>query len=284
MSVARQKTFSFSDASVDVALPSIGASAGSPSTDQSHIFLRSPAPALHLVKIRHILSEAYQDMYYNSREPHAEPLVHIWSFCCRVREWCGQCPKNAPSHFSLLYRLELLYTVIIILSPSHRYPALCDYNKALLFDRCMDYISLVHQVLENPSVLPFLTILDIHRVQQVGRRLVETLSENFDFLLSSTVPSPSSVPPGTPDPLILAQEDRINTRPRAVRSIAYMNELLQFCARRWDLQAPLDDFERESAPLVRMLADSSVAYIPHQDKLSPRLPLAGNVYPEIHRG
>ncbi|KAJ5178996.1 hypothetical protein N7492_002206 [Penicillium capsulatum] len=276
MSVARQKTFSFSDASVNVELPSAGTSAGSPSTDQSHIFLRSPVPALHLVRIRHILSEAYQDMYYNAREPHAEPLVHIWRFCYRVREWCGQCPKNAPSHFSLLYRLELLYTIIIILSPSHRYPVLCDYNKALLFDRCMDYISQVHQVLENPSILPFLTILDIQRVQQVGHRLIELLSENLDFLLSSTVPTPPPVPPGTPDALILAEEDRINTRPRAARSMGYLKELLQFCARKWDLHAPLDEFEQESASLVLMLADSPGAY--------NLLPLDGNGYSKYNRG
>lgn len=218
-------------------------------------------------------------MYYSSREAHVEPLVHIWSFCCQVREWCGQCPKNAPSHFSLLYRLELLYTIIIILSPSHRYPVLCDYNKALLFDRCMDYISLVHQVLGNPSVLPFLTILDIQRVQQVGGRLIEVLSENFDFLLGSTLPSPPPVPPGTLEPLILAEEDRINTRPRAIRCIQYVKELLQFCARKWDLQAPLDEFEFKSAPIARMLAG-----IQHQDKLASGLPLAGNVYSDYNRG
>lgn len=195
-------------------------------------------------------------MYYSAREPHAEPLVPIWTFCFRVREWCGQCPKNAPSHFSLLYRLELLYTIIVILSPSHRYPVPCDYNKALLFDRSMDWISQVHQVLENPSMLPFLNFLDIQRVHQVSKRFLEVLSQNFDFLLGPTVPSPPPVPAGTPEPLILAEEDRINTRPRATRCLMYTRDLLQYCARKWGIRDLLEEFERDSAIVAEMLENS----------------------------
>ncbi|KAJ5168215.1 uncharacterized protein N7482_003809 [Penicillium canariense] len=281
MSTALHYTFSFSDASVNVTLPTTSASTST--TEQSHIFLRSPIPALHIVKIRNILSTGYQDMYYSAREPAPQPLVQIWTLCFRAREWFHECPKNAPSHFSLLYRLELLYTNIILLSPSNRYPLLCDYNKALLFDRCMDYISQIHQVLENPSVLPFLTFLDISRVQQVGRRFVEVLIENFEFLLSPTLPSPPPVPPGTPDPPILAEEDRINCRPRAIRCLTYVRELLQYSARKWDLRAPLDEFERDSAPLAKMLRAASAGYVTHQGAYS-QAPLAGNGYSGYHLG
>ncbi|KAJ5712260.1 hypothetical protein N7493_008728 [Penicillium malachiteum] len=290
MSTSLQRTFSFSDDSINVAMPSANSSAGSSPAEQSHIFLRSPAPALHIVKIRQILSTGYSDMYYSSREPSPQPLVQIWSLCYRARQWFHECPKNAPNHFSLLYRLELLYTMIIFFSPSHRYPVLCDYNKALLFDRCMDYISQIHQVLENPTALPFLTFLDIQRVQQVSRHFVEVLSQNFDFLLGPTVPHPPIVPAGTPDPPILAEEDRINCRPRAIRCLTYIRDLLKYCARKWDLQAPLEEFEQESASLEQMLVDGSpMGYIGTSNQETyfegtSGMPLAGTEYSGYHLG
>lgn len=289
MSTATQRTFSFSDASVNVAMPSPGTTSGLSNPDQSHIFLRSPAPALHIVKIRQILSSGYQEMYYASREQSKQPRVQTWNLCYKTRQWFHECPKNAPNHFSLLYRLELLYTIIILVSPSHQYPVLDDYSKAILFDRCMDFISQIHQVLENPSVLPFFTFLDIERVYQVGLKFVRVLSENFDLLLSPTVPTPPPVPEGTPGPPLLGEEDRINCRPRATRCLTYVRDLLQYCSRKWDLQDLLEDFERQSATLNSMLTDNSMGYTVNYDAFtqaptSSGMPLAGTAYSGYHLG
>ncbi|KAJ6004385.1 hypothetical protein N7499_000450 [Penicillium canescens] len=278
-----QRTFTFSDASVNVALPSTSAAPGG-SPEQSHVFLRSPVPALHIVKIRQILSVGYQEMHYSGREPSPQPLVLVWTLCWRAREWYHQCPKNAPNHFSLLYRLELLYTIIILLSPSHRYPTLHDYNKALLFDRCMDYISQIHQVLENPSALPFLTYLDIQRVHQVGLLFIDVLSENYDQLLSGAVPAPPHVPAGTPDPPVLGDDDLINCHARAMRCLGYVRDMLKYCARKWDLHGPLEQFECESASLEKTLMDSSMGYMSNQDMYSSGMPLVGDGYPGYHLG
>lgn len=227
-------------------------------------------------------------MYYSGREPSSQPLVQTWTLCLQAWQWFHDCPKNAPNHFSLLYRLELLYTLIILLSPSHRNPILCDYSKALLFDRCMDYISQIHQVLENPSILPFLTFLDIQRVHQVGHRFVNVLSEDFDLLLSPAVPALPPVPAGTPEPPILAEEDRINCRPRALRCLVYVRDMLKYCARKWDLRSPLEEFERESASLRKILMDNSMGYVTNQGAYSQEpssgLPLVGNGYSGYHLG
>lgn len=278
MSTALERTFSFSDASVNVSMPSNGMSE-TPSSEQSHIFLRSPAPALHIVKIRQILSAGYQDMYYGSREPSLQPLVQVWTLCYKTREWYHQCPKNVPSHFPLLYRLELLYTIIMLLSPSNRYPVPCDYNKAVLFDRCMDYISQIHQVLENPTALPFLTYLDIQRVHQVARRFIEVLSHNLDLLLTPSVPVPPPVPAGTPNPPLLDTEDRVSCRPRARRCLTYVAELLRYCEEKWNVRDPLDEFERDSAALMDLLAGSPQAHLSDSYvKASSSVPLAGPGY------
>ncbi|KAF9250021.1 transcriptional regulator family: Fungal Specific TF [Penicillium roqueforti] len=286
LSPAMQRTYSFSDGSVNVALPSITAPGAL--LEQTHIFLRSPGPALHIVKIRQILSAGYQEMHYSGRDPSPQPLVLIWTLCWRAREWFQQCPKNAPNHFSLLYRLELLYTIIILISPSHRYPILHDYSKALLFDRCMDYISQIHQVLENPSALPFLTYLDIQRVHQVGRIFVNVLSDNYDMLISAAVPAPPPVPAGTPEPPVLGDEDLFNCHARAIRCLSYIRDMLKYCDRKWDIHGHLEQFEDESASIEKTLMDGSVGYMSSQEiycqDLLSGMPLAGDAYSGYHIG
>ncbi|KAJ5994614.1 hypothetical protein N7451_010338 [Penicillium sp. IBT 35674x] len=290
ISTAFQRTFSFSDDSVSVEMPTISNSMRSSASEQSHIFLRSPAPALHIVKIRQILSAGYTDMHYSSREPSPQPLVQIWTLCYRAQQWLNECPQNAPNHFPFLYRLESLYTIIVLLSPSHRYPTLCDYNNALLFDRSMDYISQIHQVLDEPNYLPFLNFLDIQRVQQVSCRFVEVLSQNYDLLLSTTVPTPPAVPAGTPDPPMLVEGDRMNCRPRAIRCLSYIRDLLTYADRKWNLRAPLEKFERDSAALQDLLMNNSIGYMDMPTRASYSqspthgMPLVGTEYPGYHLG
>lgn len=125
----------------------------------------------------------------------------------------------------------------------------------------MDYISQIHQVLENPSALPFLSVLDMQRVYQVGQRFAEVLSDNFDFLLSTVVPCPPPVPTGTPEPPILADEDRINCHPRAIRCLNYIRDLLNYAAGKWDLQYLLEHFEQTSTRLRERLVGSSIGYM-----------------------
>lgn len=167
--------------------------------------------------------------------------------------------------------------MVILLSPSHRYPVPCDYSKALLFDRCMDYVSQIHQALENPSVLPFLTYLDILRVYQIGHRFATLLSENFDMLLSPVVPALPYVPAGTPEPPMLAEEDRINCCPRAIRCLSYVRDMLKYSQCKWDLRDLLEKFEDESAALNERLMDYSGGYSAEQTPYS-QVPLAGNGY------
>lgn len=229
-------------------------------TNQSHVFLRNIKPALHLVKIRQILSAGYQDMYFSGRERSSQPLASIWSLCLRVREWYDNCPSDVPNYFSTLYRLEMLYTTILFLSPSYRYPELCDFHKALLLDRCMNYAAQLHQALEDPTVLPFVTFVDIQRVYQVGRRFIDLLCYDYDLLLSPSIPAAPPVAPGTPDPPPLHSEDRINCHARSVRCLSNIRDLLQYCSSKWSIGTLLEQFDQVSAPVQERLMRTPVAY------------------------
>lgn len=288
------RTFSFSDASVSVALPAVSTSLDSSLTEQSHVFQRSAEPGLYLVRIRQIMSTAYHEMYFSGREQSPQPLVLIWTGCSEAQGWIDRAPTNVPHHFPVLYRLEFLYTTIIILSPSHRYPTLCDFNKVLLFDRCMDYISQLHQGLENPNVLPFMTFLDIQRAYQVGRRFVDLLSQDYNLVLRPSVPAPPPAPHGAPDPPFLGSDARINCPARAIRCLTYAQNLFRYSARKWAVYIFLEQFERAAAPVRKWLMQPSVVYLapgpgafmggPAAAPTTLMPPTGGELYPGLNNG
>ena len=271
VSTALGRPFSFSDASVNVALPAASTSLGSSLTEHSHVFQRSTEPGLYLVKIRQIMSVAYQEMYYSGREASAQPLPSIWARCAEAQEWFDRAPTNVPRHFPVLYRLEFLYTTVIILSPSHKYPTLSEFNKVVLFDRCMDYISQLHQALENPNVLPFMTLIDIQRAYQVGRRFVDLLSHDSGLLLRPSMPAAPPVPHGTPGPPFVSSEGRTNYPARAIRSLTYAQNLLRYSVRKWAVYSFLDQFDRAAAPVRKWLTQPSAMFLP----TGPRAFMAG---------
>lgn len=277
------RTLSFEDASVNVALSpstSLGASPG-----QSHVFLRSIEPALHLVKIRKLLSSAYHDMYYSGRLTSPTPILSTWTLCQRICEWYADVPEHNPRHLSVLFRLEMLYTTITILSPSHRYPEPCDYNKAVLFDRCMRYIGELHPALSDTSVLPSITFIDIQRVYQVGRRFVELLTRNYDLLMDPSRPVPPRMSAEGPEPPALDGEGWVDCHSRSIQCLAHVQHLLQYCMTKWGMGAMLEEFERMSAPIQKHLIENPGAYFngPVAYVGESTLPAAGSGYPAHRR-
>jgi hypothetical protein len=274
VSSAMNCTFSFSDDSINVALPHLPINPiPEMETAGNRGFLKSLEPALHLIDIRRIFTSGYQEMYFNGHKPDPNPLVLTWTLCAKAREWYDRAPKHTPQSFSILYRLEMLYSTIVFLSPSHRDPAICDFSKVLLFDRCLDYVSQLHQILENPNVLPFANWVDIQRVFRVGKGLVEILNQSYDLLLSTVIPEPPPVPVGTPDPPSIWPEDRISCLTRAIRCLDYTRELLQYAQQTWNMQHLLEAFNQESATITQRLLQM-------QNQASPRTRFLGEMNSE----
>ncbi|OOF95723.1 hypothetical protein ASPCADRAFT_405436 [Aspergillus carbonarius ITEM 5010] len=261
ISTAAERTFSFSDDSVNVALPSSATSLGASLTEKSHIFLRSSEPAWHIVKIRRILSEAHQRKYFHEHETSLQPPVSTWTLCSRAYEWFDNIPSNTPNYFPVLYRLELIYTTVMILSPGDGKPALCDYSKIALFDCCMRYIAQLHQVLRNPTWLPFMTFLDIERAYQIAQRFIGDMTSNHDLLLNPSIPALPSIPPEVPKPLILNGEDCMSFYARATECLSQTHDLLQYGARKWEATIIFAEFQQLSELAQRRLIHSPASYL-----------------------
>lgn len=266
VSTALERTFSMSDESVNVALPSESSSASSP------IFLHSPTPAWHLVKIRQILSTAYQKKYIHDNDPSVQSPNSTWRLCTKAQEWFNTMPQTAPKFFPLLCRLELLYTMVIILSPNGSPPTTYDYDKVLLFDHCLHFIDEAHQILRGPHLLPFLTCLDILRVFQVSQRLIDVLRQDYELVLSPSEPESPPVPPDAPVPPVLCPEDRINCHGRVLDCLARTKELLLFGVEKWEMRSLLMTFQQESAAINDRLIQSPISYFVGHEAYLPGQP------------
>lgn len=271
-----ERTFSFSDDSVNVALPS----APPPlSTGPSRIFLHGSEPAWHLVKIRQILSAAYQRKYFNVSDSVSHSLASNWTLFAQAREWLDQAPNLLPRYFPMLYKLELLYTNVMILSPTSQYSTLCDYDKVLLFDRCIQYIAELHRILQNDTWLPYMTFLDIQRAYQVGLRFTDLLARDFDLVLSPSVPELPPLPYETLIPPALEVDRTINCQGRAVECLFRTQSILQLGVRKWKSPALFDAFQEHSTWLRGQLMQPSVAYLPASGAyVSGPLPTTGTGY------
>ncbi|KAL4896725.1 fungal-specific transcription factor domain-containing protein [Aspergillus ambiguus] len=254
VSTALERTFSLSDESVNVALPSKSSRVSNP------VFLHSSDPAWHLVKIRQILSTAYQKKYIHGYDASLQSPTSTWRLCAKAQEWFNTIPRESSVFFPILCRLELLYTIVIILSPTGSPATSCDYDKVLLFDHCIHFIDEVYQILRAPDLLVFLTSIDIQRVFQVGQRLLDLLRHDYDVVLNPSEPELPPVPPDVPSPPALSPEDRINCHGRAIDCVAHTKNLLVFGVERWQLKDLFQAFQDESADINDRLTQPPVPY------------------------
>jgi len=254
MSTALDRTFSFSDDSANVALPSYSSAA-----EYSHIFSRSLEPAWNIARIRQLLSEAYQRKYFADLTSSFKTPASTWVLASQASEWLSTVPKNAPISYPALYRLEHLYTTIIILSPSTRHIPPCNYTKLLVFNRCIDYIRELHQILQTRTWLPAITFLDIQRVYQISRRLINIITQDFDLLVGF-IPAVPQVPDDCPSPPLLECEDYLQFHERAAESLNQVDNLLSHGVRKWKLHSLLQDFRKISSPAREQSLSPAASY------------------------
>ncbi|CBF75617.1 uncharacterized protein ANIA_03684 [Aspergillus nidulans FGSC A4] len=263
-STALDRTLSFSDDSVNVAFPSS-------KLEKTYIFSHSSEPAWNMVKIRRILSAAYQQKYFTTTDPSFQSPTPTWVLYSQATEWFYNTPKNISQVLAIRYHLEFLYTITVILAPSTRHLPPCDYTKLLLFNRCIDYVHQLHQILESQIRLHVMDSIEIQRVYQTIRRLFNIVNQSFDVLMSP-VPAAPQVPEDCPKPPSLELEDCLHCHERALECLNQAGNLLQYGARRWNHHALSQEFQKLSAPVRSILLPPAVTYAPTLGSYMPEEP------------
>ncbi|GKT83907.1 Zn(II)2Cys6 cluster transcripitional activator [Colletotrichum tofieldiae] len=244
---ALDRSFSFTDDSINVEYPSNSGLSAGPITGP-----QSADSALVLFQLRRLQSEWYQTLFQADSAPLPDAASFIWQMCLEMREWHESLPDNLASGIRELFELELRYSYIYCLAPSDRSPHLTDYARKLIFEHAIAYMGTIHNVAHGAMNTAFYTSLDALKVYFVAMQFLTVLNAARELLISEQRIIPPITRPGTapPPPLPhrpIGGEDSLD---RSLRCLQQVFETLDRFSQRWDIASQLKTtFESISSDL-----------------------------------
>jgi hypothetical protein len=246
------RSFSFTDDSTSVALPSQPASI-SASPGKSINGPHSIETAMLLFQLRQIQSSWYQELFQSSRDQLQNSSVYIWQMCQEMREWSESFPDSLPLTFKEFFDLELLYSYVYCLAPSCRVQTVSTYGKTLICEYSIAYMQKIFPISRDPINTAFYTYHDALRVYFVGSQFLAVLSKNLDQLLNGIITYTPSLA-GSPPPPPLPPNAGVDNIDRSINCIKHITETLKTFGHRWeDSKVLLSNFESQAESLLAAL-------------------------------
>jgi hypothetical protein len=263
ISLAYGRAFSFTDDSPDVSLPFTSKSTDPRQASSNELFLRSLQPSQYLLEVRHIHSRFHQASNFSSKAPWAEHIAaaETASAINNIYSWSASIPASLSTQHITFFRLESLYSQILVLLPSYRIPLgnQSYSNKRMLFELTIEYTDQIQPVTQNPSQAAFMSFIDIIRVNTIGRHFREALWSDFDDLISAKGKSSATSSPEISYAQLHLQSHQMSTPlercTRAIRCLHNIINILDYARRLWGMSSMREKFEQESAVLLGKLAN-----------------------------
>ncbi|KAI9051141.1 hypothetical protein LZ554_005243 [Drepanopeziza brunnea f. sp. 'monogermtubi'] len=253
ISMVHARSFSFTDDSTAVILPSVTSMIPSGPPGRSIMGPHSLEAAVLLFQFRRLQSSWYQELFKSSRDPLQNSSVYIWQMCQEMREWSESIPDALPLAWKDFFDLEVLYSYVYCIAPSCRVRTVVNYGKTLIFEYSIAYMQKIFPISKDPVNTAFYTYHDALRVYFVGGQFLSVLTESANTLLNGVLPY-SPVLPGTPSPPPLPNNAGIDSVDRSISCIIHIKETLRTFGHRWeDSKALLSSFEMQAEPMVAEL-------------------------------
>lgn len=247
ISIVYRRAFSFTDDSASVpssADTSTPLSIAARSRDQ--LFLRPMDTALQLIKFRQMQSSCYQELFQSGRQPTEGSWQSVWAALRDMHEWYQSLPAGIQEPVKIAFKSEMLFSSIVILSPSEKIHSVPEYAEALIFEYAVDYAGSMQSGCDGTGKYAFYTYLDALRASYIGQRLLEILLSKHNRALDAGTPSspqPSSgilLPPPVPN---RRSDEKVD---RARRGIEQLTGVLEFLGRRFGNTRLCEDFRAEA--------------------------------------
>lgn len=182
--------------------------------DQS--FRRRLDPATQLFELRQMQSSIYQKLFQTQSGKAQESWQIINDYLNKMFTWFAHLPNVIRRPIKKLFKSELLYISILILSPSLLTNAFEYYRQALVFVYAKEYADLMTSISGDLEKFAFYTCLDVLRASHIAERLIETLTDNsqlFNKGMPKSAPTSVTIFPLSPNlPDWSADETRIHAR------------------------------------------------------------------------
>ena len=237
--MVHRRGFSFTDDSAGSpfpTFPSIGKQVFSPNLEA----------AVQLNYLRQTQSYAYQRLFQSSKLASEDAMPIISSALSEMHRWSSTLHEKLPGlkirPIRKLFRTDVLYSSILILSPPHLCEMLGDYSKFLIFEYAAEYAELMASISKDQERFAFYTYYDALAASFVAKRLTHTLYASSAILFSDSVPvaSSSSFPPLGPSTIPARNVgERVN---KAYACLTQLEEALGFLGPMYGYPKMLHDF------------------------------------------
>jgi hypothetical protein len=232
---------SFSDDTVSVAFPTVY-------HQQQQVFRSNAFPsiksALHFFRIRMLQSQWYQILFHSSKTVHMDPTLYIFEELSKLREWYQEVPKDIPVEIRDIFKLEVLYSSVYILSPTDQHPNPTDAAKELSFEYAVAFAGAVRAMAQADNLCSWFSFHDSLRCYFVGRQVIGLLWRDMDKILGYAAVEPYEGDDAAELPF---QADKSQNANRAAECIRNISDALSIYGRRWQHSGILDlEFKKES--------------------------------------
>ena len=167
---------------------------------------QSSDTALQTLKFRQLQSTWYQALLQSNRQAVKEPWESRSETLHDMHTWFAALPNSIMKSLKNLFRSEMLYSSILLISPLKKAGEVCkvcEYGKALIFEYAVDYAKTMQLICEGTKEFAICTSLDMLRASFVTGRLLDVLQDGSTYIFDAIIPQlpPTSSSSRTPPPL-----------------------------------------------------------------------------------
>ena len=249
ISMVYSRGFSFTDGSGHVTAPKLreGSAATNP------LFPYALDPAIQLGHLRRIQSEAYQKLFQSDR-PALEDMWPLMATSIQnMHRWWVDLPDVIVHSMKQLLRCDVLFSSILILSPTGLKGTLNEYGKILIFEYAFEYAETMSSISQDQGKVSFYTSHDLLRTSYVADRFLDLLLKDSGILFSGLVPvTPLNSPARADVPGIsgCGLGEMVN---RSRRCLNLLERAFEWLGPRFGLPAHLNEFRVKSRTVRQSL-------------------------------
>lgn len=226
-SMVHRRAFSFTDDSANVQEPKLlGTIGASHATRRSH-------PSTELIHLRKAASEPYLALYQSGPDVLNDPWPSLCSAHLALDEWNRQLNQTYLQETQKsLFRTEMLYIKLVLLSPVRLGRPIEGYGQLLIFDHAFQYSQLMSSLVQDNINSAIFTSYDMLRTTFVAQTVLGVFASHEDFCFGDEVPSAPEMSSSTDLPPLMA----LNGRERlflAIRMLSMLDGVVQKLSRKY---------------------------------------------------
>lgn len=206
--------------------------------------------AHHLLDIRRLQSEWYQELFQSGREPYPDGKDGAWAYSEAMCGWFETTADSFPAWMKTFFELELLYSYVYVRSPSRRIATETDRARILTFEHCISFADLMSLALTDRDAWAMYPPHDALRVYLVGTRFINTIDYFQGLPSGGPQVNPLDLSTGLRAKPTISSTDEPDNVVRSIRCLNKITEILGVFGSRWGRSAILQQIFQEQSRLI----------------------------------